>query len=257
MVNKFDIKKLSKVFDDLEIQQGDKLLVNSNTLNLLINNKKSLSPELIIDLLIKKISPEGTLIFPTYNWDFCDLGVFDCNKVNSLMGALSNLSLKRKDFVRSKNPIFSFSIFGKDKVHISNLSHNICFGMDSPFGYLIKNNAKNLFIDLDYKKSLTFVHVAEEVAKVNYRRNKTFSGIYIDKNKIKKNVSYQMYVRDRSRVKSTIIDKKFDLKLMDKNALKKISIENFSFSLVDINVAYNLMLDDLKSKSGLIYPDLF
>ena len=66
-----------------------------------------------------------------------------------------------------------------------------------------------------------------------------------------------MYVRDQSRVKSTIIDKKFDLKLMDKNALKKISIENFSFSLVDINVAYNLMLDDLKSKSGLIYPDLF
>ena len=66
-----------------------------------------------------------------------------------------------------------------------------------------------------------------------------------------------MYVRDQSRVKSTIIDKKFDLKLMDKNALKKTSIENFSFSLVDINVAYNLMFDDLKSKSGLIYPDLF
>ena len=52
MANKFDIQKLSKVFDDLEIQQGDMLLVNSNTLNLLIKYRKSLSLELIIDLLI-------------------------------------------------------------------------------------------------------------------------------------------------------------------------------------------------------------
>ena len=63
MANKFDIQKLSKVFDDLEIQQGDKLLVNSNTLNLLIKYKKSLSLELIIDLLIKKNITRGNSYF--------------------------------------------------------------------------------------------------------------------------------------------------------------------------------------------------
>ena len=63
MANKFDIPKLSKVFDDLEIQQGDKLLVNSNTLNLLIKYKKSLSLELIIDLLIKKNITRGNSYF--------------------------------------------------------------------------------------------------------------------------------------------------------------------------------------------------
>ena len=52
------------------------------------------------------------------------------------------------------------------------------------FNYFLILIGKNLFIDLDYKESLPFVHVAEEVAKVSYRCNKTFSGIYIDKNKL-------------------------------------------------------------------------
>ena len=74
-----------------------------------------------------------------------------------------------KDFNRSKNPIYSFTIYGKDKNKISSMQHKSCFGFDSPFGYLIKNKGKNLFIDIDYKEAFTFVHVAEEKIGVNYR----------------------------------------------------------------------------------------
>ena len=139
---------------------------------------KQFEPNQIIDALIEKISETGTLLFPTYNWDYCRGLGFDYFNSRSQSGSLGNISLKRKDFKRSKNPIYSFPIFGSDKQHICSMSHTSCFGLESPFGYLIKNEGKNLFIDIDYKDAFTFVHVAEEFIGVNYRYFKDFKGNY-------------------------------------------------------------------------------
>ena len=40
----------------------------------------------------------------------------------------------------------------------------------------IEKKSKNVFFDIDYKDSFTFVHVAEQEAKVDYRFKKTFTG---------------------------------------------------------------------------------
>ena len=93
--------------------------------------------------------------------------------------------------------------------------------------------------------------------KVDYRYHKNFEGNYINKNGISTKVNYKMYVRKEDKAISTAIDKKFDDKLLEKNALIKKSYGGISFSVVDIQTAFNLMLDDLKSKSGLIYPNIF
>jgi aminoglycoside 3-N-acetyltransferase len=252
----FSENKFKKILDYLGIKKKDKLLVNSNTLNLMIKHKDKTLPNKILDILIERITPEGTLLFPTYNWDFCNGSRYDSLKTRSTAGTLSNLSLKNKNFVRSKNPIYSFSVFGKDKNKIANLSHYSCFGLDSPFGYLIKNKGKNLFIDLDYKDALTFVHVAEESAGVNYRYHKIFTGKYTNKNRIKKIENFEMYVRKKDKASATFIDKKFDNKLLKKKALKKIKNNNSIFSVVDVRTAYNLMYEDIKHNKGLIRPIL-
>lgn len=252
----FSENKFKKILDYLGIKKKDKLLVNSNTLNLMIKHKDKALPNKILDILIERITPEGTLLFPTYSWDFCNGSRYDSLKTRSTAGTLSNLSLKNKNFVRSKNPIYSFSVFGKDKNKIANLSHYSCFGLDSPFGYLIKNKGKNLFIDLDYKDALTFVHVAEENVGVNYRHHKKFTGKYINEKKIEEVKSYEMYVRKKEIVSKTLIDAKFDDQLLRNNALKKISYNNIIFSIVDIPIAYNLMVEDIKLNRGLIRPIL-
>ena len=79
-----------------------------------------------------------------------------------MTGALSNIALRRKDFKRSKNPIYSFAVWGKNKNKICSLSHKSCFSLKSPFGYLIKNNAKNLCIGMNFRDAFTFVHVVEQ-----------------------------------------------------------------------------------------------
>ena len=248
--------KFKDILNNLGIKKTDKILVNSNILNLILESKDKKIPKKIFNSLIEQISPLGTLLFPTFNWDFCKGLEFDFKKTKSSTGALSNLSLETKHFVRSKNPIYSFSIFGQNKNKISKLEHYSCFGMDSPFGFLIKNKGKNLFIDLDYKDAFTFVHVAEENVGVNYRYHKKFSGKYINENKIEKEKSFEMYVRKKNIVSKTVIDSKFDLKLLENNAIKKISYNNINFSIVDIQIAYNLMVEDIKLNQGLIRPIL-
>ena len=187
---------LENIINKLEINRGDKLLVSSNITKLIINFKKKnivFDPNLLIDLLKDKVGKNGTLLFPTFNWDFCKGKTFDYHGTPSRTGSLSNVALKRSDFTRSISPIYSFVVTGKDKEKICNLKHTNCYGLDSPFGYLIKNKGKNLFIDLNYRVysgmnfgGFTFHHVAEQYAKVKYRYFKKFVGNYINQKKAQK-----------------------------------------------------------------------
>jgi aminoglycoside 3-N-acetyltransferase len=247
---------LENIFSKININSGDKILVSSDIVTLLVKLKKqnkNFDANLIIDLLINKVGPNGTLMFPAFNWDFCTGKDFDYHKTPSRTGALSNVALKREDFQRTKNPIYSFAVTGKDKDYICNLDHGSCFGLNSPFGYLIKNHGKNLFIGIDYKEGFTFDHVAEETVGVDYRYFKNFSGLYIDKFKNKTRVNYRMYVRNLSLNVVTAIDKKLDEVLTKNNAYEKENSNGIRFTLIDLYKAYELMIHDLKSRDGLIY----
>ena len=68
------IKK--KFFKNLDIKKNDKILVSSDILPFLVNSNSS-PKELanqIIDELINIVGKNGTILFPTYNWDFCKKG---------------------------------------------------------------------------------------------------------------------------------------------------------------------------------------
>ena len=249
---------INAILNELNIISGDKILVSSSIMNLLILLKKyneKFDPNKIIDALIEKVSSDGTLMFPTFNWDFCEGKGFDYNSTPSKTGSLGNLALKRKDFQRTKNPIYSFAVTGKDKDLICNLKHHSCFGLDSPFGYLIKNHGKNLFIGLNYKYGgFAFHHVAEETVGVDYRYFKDFTGFYTDRFKKKTTTSFRLYVRDLSLNFETRMDKKMDEVLFEKNAYIRKIVKGINFELIDIPKAYEILVNDLKSKGGLVYP---
>jgi len=168
-----------------------------------------------------------------------------------MTGSLSNIALKRKEFKRSKNPIYSFAVAGKDRNYICELKHKNCFGLDSPFGYLIKKKAKNLCIGIDYKDGFTLVHAVEELIGVNYRYHKNFSGISIE-NKKKMLGTYTMYVRDLSSNLVTVINKKLDNILIKKKILSKNNFFKIGMELVDINKTFKILYNDLKNNGNLI-----
>ncbi len=248
------LAELEKKIKELGLKSGDKILVTSDLLNFFIQTKKikkQISLNEIINILFKIIGKNGTILFPTFNWDFCKSKKFDNKKSRSMTGSLSSAALNRKEFRRSKNPIYSFAVAGKDRDYICQLKHKKCFGLDSPFGYLIKNNAKNLCIGIDYKDGFTFVHVVEELIGVNYRYQKKYSGISIV-NKKKKLEVVSMYVRDMSLNLVTVINKKLDRILVRRKLLTKNKFHKIQMTMININKTFKILLNDLKNKGTLI-----
>lgn len=245
------------LFSKLGIKKNDKILINSDIRSFLINFKKKkikFDANLILDDLLYKIGPKGTLLLPTYNWDFCKGIDFNPMTTLSTSGALSKIALRRDEFQRTLNPIYSFVVTGMDKKKICKINHKNCFGLESPFGYMIRNEAKNLFIGIDYKDAFTFVHVVEQKVGVNYRYLKEFKGTIIDKAKTKKKIRCSMYVRNLDFNGVTAISKKLDLILKKKRYLKKIKFNGVDFTLINIAKTYKILEKDLLMKGTLVFP---
>ena len=135
------------------------------------------------------------------------------------------------------------------------MKHKNCFAQNSPFGYLINNSAKNLFIGIDFRGGFTPVHVAEQDAGIKYRYIKKFSSNYIDKNKKKSKRNFFMFVRKLNmKVKMTGIKRNFDKVLYKNNCYQRYLYKNVKFSILDLKKVHYLMVDDIKNKIGNIYP---
>jgi aminoglycoside 3-N-acetyltransferase len=254
MVHIFDYDKF---ISSLPIKKTDSLLVNSNFLKLMISAKKKgkkFDQNRLIDSFCDFLGNKGTLIIPSFSWEFCKNGFFDKKKTKSITGSFANTALNRKDFKRTLNPVYSFLVYGKDQKYLCSLKHHDSFGLNSPFGYLIKKKAKNLFIDIDYKDSFTFVHVAEQVIGIDYRYKKKFEGTYLYKNNRKK-ISTIIYSRKiETGVKGTKFSKKFDNILIKNNALIKNKKFGVSVQTIQIDKAFKYMKESLLKKNNLIFP---
>ena len=251
---------MKNLFAEVNLSTGDTVMVSSDVLKIMIHNKKSknkIDIDSIIDMIIEKISHKGTLLFPTFNWDFCSGKDFDYKKTLSQCGTLSNIALKRSDFKRTKNPIYSFAVTGKDKDFFCNMPHRDSFSFDSPLGYLIKNNAKNLFINLNYRTSgFPFVHILEQELNLNHRYKKEFSANYIDSYGSKKKETYSLFVRKiEEGIGETLIDKKFDQIMKDKKVFSKQSIINeiLDISIIELKFAYELLKKEYLKNKNIMY----
>ena len=229
--------KLELLINKFKIQKGDKIIISSDLLRLLMKSKKeevNFNPDNLIDILKEKIGKNGTLFIPTFNWDFLKGKTFFSNKTQSHSGSLGNIALKRKDFLRSFNPVYSFAVTGKDKKKICCQKHVDCFSLNSPFGYLIKNKGKNLFIDCHFKDpnetvfiGFPFQHVVEQTIKVPYRYIKEFEGFYSNNKNIKKKIKIKFYAHNLKLKYRMLLKRKLHTALLKK---KNYSKRNFPWN---------------------------
>ncbi len=199
------------IFDKLNIEKGDTLFCSSDFQNLyrfiLKNYHEKINFDLIIDILKDKVGSNGNLIFPTYNWDFCKGITFDYKNTVSKVGAITNYILKKRDdFKRTKHPIYSFAVYGKDTDYLTNLDYKDSFAENGMFGFLYKKEAKQLFLNVVLSHSATFSHYAEQKVGVPYRFIKEFTAGYIDENGEYSNRTYSMYVRNYNYNVQTLVD---------------------------------------------------
>lgn len=254
---------LESLLNKFKIKKGDKILVSSDLLRLLIKSKKNkinFDPNDLIDILKRKIGKNGTLFIPTFNWDFLKGKTFYSNKTVSHSGSLGNIALKRKDFLRSFNPVYSFAVTGKDKKKICHQKHDDCFSLDSPFGYLIKNKGKNLFIDYYFKdpdetvfKGFPFQHVVEQAVKVQYRYIKEFKGVYSNSQNIKKKLKIKFYAYDLKLKYRVFLKRKLHAALRKRKIIQKEVFHGVNFDLLDLKITYEILKKDLNTKKKFFF----
>ena len=236
----------------IPLKEGDCALVASDITRLCDQFTKSETLQglsYLIDLLQKKVGTEGTLLFPTYNWGFCRGIPFDYHKTRSKTGALSQVALKRKDFMRTRHPIYSFAVWGKDSEKLLNMDDSNAFKGDTPFCYLHENNGKMIMIDVLPSDSFTFAHYVEECCDVNYRFKKNFTSTYIDRDNHESKRMYSMFVRfldERSVETNPVINTWLaEQRVMNTKTVRDIRVQYLNFC-----EAYELIENDIKKDNS-------
>ncbi len=190
---------INTILNNCNIFPGDILLLHSNitrwTISLLKAGIKN-PLDYILNCLIKYLGEKGTLILPTFNFDFCEIGYFDYLNTSSKMGSLTQEALKNSFFIRTKHPIYSFSVCGYHADQFFNLENRGGTSKESPFALIHKYNGKICLIDLHDQDAMTFYHYVEDYLSVPYRYHKNFNGRYINFDGKSSLKSYSLYVRN-------------------------------------------------------------
>ncbi len=237
------------------IKKGDKIVLVLDFLKFYLvakKNKKKIITDDLINIFVDLVGDTGTLVFNTFSWDFIKKKKFDYKQTKSIGGSLSNRSLLRHDFKRTKHPIYSFSVFGKHQKKMCKINSTDSFGSSSVFVYMIKNNFKYLSVGVPLNSGFAFVHVAEQEAKVEYRYKKYFSGQYINHFGESENKTCSMFVRNTKLSKGTRSTKMFYNYLVDKKVAKKKIFYELDVNIFDLMKVHKLMIKDLKSKRQFI-----
>lgn len=242
---------LVNIADYLKIEKGDIILFSTDIVNLLYKEfeatKKRPEINTFIDSLIDKVGPEGTLLFPTFNWDFCHGTPFDIKKTKGKTGSLGNSCLKRGDFKRTKHALYSFAVTGKLKDYLCSLDFVDSFGPDSIFAILDKMHAKQILVDVKMNQCFTFVHYVEEMVEppITYRFIKNFTGEYVDEQGQSSIKTYSMLVRDLDLFISHCYDP-LEKGLLEEKLAEKIIINDIPFIVFpDLHNIVDYIKDDI------------
>ena len=153
-------------------------------------------PQTVIDALLEVIGSEGTLIMPTFNYDFLKGATWDVRNTPSQMGVLTELVRNDPRAKRMHHAIYSMAAIGKLADEVAAHRSDDCFGETTVFKKFRDWDAKILILGLAYSKSITFLHHCEQAAGVDYRFLKKFTGTAIDAQGKPHEETYTMFVRN-------------------------------------------------------------
>lgn len=204
----------------------------------------------IFDALKEGLS-EATLMFPTFNWDFCQNKPFDYRNSEGKTGLLGNYALKRNDFKRTRHPIYSFAVSGKYANELLNLDNKSSFGSDSPFGKLYDYNGKIVMIDTNLQRSFTYAHFIEQKYGVNYRYEKEFCAPYIDENGNQTQRCYTMFVRDLDLGVITHLEP-LERVLIREGVIKVYTFGRVNIKVLDARLMYDRVVNELQRNPHFI-----
>ena len=240
---------LTTAFRNLGVQAGNVLLVHSSYKSL---GEVEGGPQTIIDALLAALGPDGTLIMPTFNFDFNKGKPWDVRSTPSQMGILTEFVRKDPHAKRVFHPIYSFAILGRYAESLGGLRYKSSYEHGSVFGKLRDLDGKIMVIGLSYTNSMTFFHYIEQMEGVDYRFLKQFTGKVTDWNGTTWVDTFEMLVRDID--KGVITEVNPMGVLMEKaGVIKSKRIGAADVKLMKANEVYAFTAREMRRDPHLLY----
>ena len=238
-------EKLVEEFRELGVMEGDALFIHSSYKAF---GGVEGGPQTIIDALLDTIGPAGTLIMPTFNYDFLKGVSWDFRTTPSQMGVLTELLRNDPRAKRMHHAIYSMSAIGKQADELAAHRTNDCFGETTIFKKFRDWDAKILILGLPYSKSITFLHHCEQSAGVDYRFLKEFKGTAIDAQGKLHEETYTMFVRDVER--GVVLDFEPIGALLDSQVVTQRQIGEADVRLMKCNDVFRVAVKAMKEHQG-------
>ena len=236
-------------FRGLGVEEGDTLLVHSSYKSL---GEVDGGPQTVIRALEAVLGDEGTLIMPTFNFDFNKGVPWDVRKTRSKMGALTEVVRVDSRAKRVFHPFYSFAILGKHAGMLGSLRYKSSYERNSVFGKLRDLDGKIMVIGLSYNDSMTFFHHIEQMEGVDYRFLKQFTGEVTDETGNTYTDTFEMLVRDIDKGVMTMVDPMGAL--MEQAGIVRIrKIGGADVKLMKAHEVYEFTAREMKRDPHLLY----
>ena len=157
--------------------------------------KAAFSPDLLLDAFAEAVSPNGSVLVPTYTFDLEDGDAFDVRSTRSISGVLANAALANARYHRTPHPLHSFAVNGKAVDELVANPEPGSFGPASPFAYLLRRKGRLFTFDLRLDDALTYVHYLEECVGVPYRKQQSTHFRYTDKSGKRSDRPWSIYAK--------------------------------------------------------------
>jgi aminoglycoside 3-N-acetyltransferase len=141
--------------------------------------------------ILAEASAGRTLMFPTFNYDFCRTRVYDPLVDPCQVGTLNEYVRQLYPGQRTLTPIFNFCIYNNRTFSLEPVENP--FSEASTFAELAKHGAAVVFFGASFGAN-TFVHYVEEVIDVGYRYLKPFPGL-IRRDDTEQQIAFRYRVR--------------------------------------------------------------
>lgn len=236
-------------FRSLGVEAGDTLLVHSSYKSF---GPVDGGPQTVIQALEQALGPDGTLIMPTFNFDFNKGQAWDVRSTPSKMGVLTEVVRKDPRAKRVFHPFYSFAILGKHAEMLGSLRYKSAYERGSVFGKLRDLDGKIMVIGLSYNDSMTFFHHIEQMEGVDYRFLKQFTGEVTDWDGNTYTDTFEMLVRDIDKGVLTMVDPMGNL-MEEQGVIKSAQIGDAAVKLMKANEVYAFTAREMRRDPHLLY----
>ena len=237
----------NRLVEQFHISSGDRIWLSSELIKMIFELKKKgirFDGSALIDAFQEALGVEGTIMIPTFSFEFSNKGYYDIVNSKGTTGVLGNIALERKDFRRTQHPMHSFAVWGKDMEELVGMTNNNSFGSDSPFGYCVGKHVKQIIIGTDYTHAMTFVHYAEVICNVPYRFFKSFTGKYTNIYGVEEKRTY-VYAARKLEIEPKEVFNRIGAILEKKGISQKIIINGLECYCIDLAASFPIICDDI------------